>query len=87
MITSIQKDKLPRRTRPPKKRERIQSIYQFLETQGGWVSTEKIHNEFQWIKRTLRATLAAMVEQGLIKKVRSLQDTRVALYTVNSEHN
>ena len=87
MITTIQKNKLTRRTRPPKKRERIESIYNFLETQGGWVSTERIHNKFHWIKRTLRATLAAMVEQGLIKKVRSLQDTRVALYTVNNEHN
>ncbi|MHA1713702.1 MAG: hypothetical protein ACTSW4_06675 [Candidatus Ranarchaeia archaeon] len=65
-----------------KKKERVKLILAYLDKRGGWVTTHEINRQFPIAKRTLRATLASMVEQGLIRKTTSLRDTRVTLYSV-----
>ncbi len=71
-----------RRSKIPPRSTRMDQIYEFLEKEKRWVSTQEIHDKFPYVKRTLRATLSAMVDSGLIQRVLSLRDTRVKLYRV-----
>ncbi|MHA2060259.1 MAG: hypothetical protein ACW976_05740 [Candidatus Ranarchaeia archaeon] len=71
-----------RRSKIPPRSTRMHQIYEFLENEKRWVSTQEIHDKFPYVKRTLRATLSSMVESGNIQRVLSLRDTRVKLYRV-----
>jgi DNA-binding IclR family transcriptional regulator len=68
-----------------KKQERIRLILDFLASHNRWVTTQEINVQFPIAKRTLRATLASMVDQDLVRKTTSLRDTRVTLYSLFNE--
>ena len=69
-----------KRSKIPSRTTRMHQIYEFLESEKRWVSTQEIHDKFPYVKRTLRATLSSMVDSGIIQRVLSLKDTRVKLY-------
>ncbi|MHA1917661.1 MAG: hypothetical protein ACTSUV_05045 [Candidatus Ranarchaeia archaeon] len=71
-----------KRSKIPSKKNRMSLIYDYLDGEKRWVSTKEIHNEFPYVKRTLRATLSTMVDSNLVQRVLSLKDTRVKLYRI-----
>ncbi len=68
-----------------RKRERIQLIIDYLAHHDRWVTTQEINSQFPIAKRTLRATLASMVNKERIRKTTSLRDTRVTLYSLPND--
>ncbi len=71
-----------RRSNIPPLEIRKNLIAEYLENEKRWVTTGEIHEQFPYVKRTLRSTLTEMVEEGLIRRSLSLKDTRVNLYRI-----
>ena len=66
--------------RSRRKPNRSIEVYQLLMKPITWVSAGELNRRLKYVKRTLQGTLNRLVELGLVKKTRSLDDARITLF-------
>ena len=66
--------------RSRRKPNRSIEVYQQLMKPITWVSAGELNRHLKYVKRTLQGTLNRLVELGLVKKTRSLDDARITLF-------
>ncbi len=63
-----------------RKPNRLLEVYRLLLAPVTWVSAGDLNKKLKYVKRTLQGTLNRLVDLGLVKKTRSLQDARITLF-------
>ncbi|MHA2059168.1 MAG: MarR family transcriptional regulator, partial [Candidatus Ranarchaeia archaeon] len=63
-----------------RKPNRLMEVYQLLLRPRSWTSAGELNDSLKYVKRTLQGTLNRLVELGLVKKTRSLDDARITLF-------
>ena len=66
--------------RSRRKPNRSMEVYQLLLKPITWMSAGDLNASLKYVKRTLQGTLNRLVDLGLVKKTRSLNDARITLF-------
>ena len=67
-----------------RKTDRLLEVYHLLLNSDDWISSDELNKELKYVKRTLQSVLNTLADLGLIRKTRSLRDTRITVFKIKT---
>ncbi|MHA1917783.1 MAG: hypothetical protein ACTSUV_05670 [Candidatus Ranarchaeia archaeon] len=68
-----------------RKTDRLLEVYYLLLNSDDWISSDALNKELKYVKRTLQSLLNTLTDLGLLRKTRSLKDTRVTVFKIKDK--